>query len=408
VRRLAPPLARLAAAAVTAAVGACASMAAPPGGPEDRDPAEVVLIVPESGLFNFKRRVVEIRFNEVISDRGTGAAALGQLVLISPRDGAPRVSYRRDAIAVRPRAGWRPNTTYTVTLLPGVTDLRGNTSKESRTIVFSTGGAISPFTLRGRVFDWMAERPAPGAWIEAISRDSVVYVTIADSTGAFTVGPLLAGGYTLKAFIDQNNNRAFDRGESWDSTLVQTSRPGVETSFELLTAPRDTTPPRIAGIALMDSVTLSVDFDRPLDARQTIAPGLFTVTRADSTAVPVREAMPRREFDRREAERLARADTARADTARADTSRADPGRAARPALARPQLVRSGEGPPKPSVPAPPRQVVVRVGTPLAPGASYRVTASGVRNLLGRSGASSRVVQVPRPATPDTTRRTPPP
>jgi Big-like domain-containing protein len=398
VRGLAPPVARLATAAVTGAAVACASMAAPPGGPEDHAPAEVVLIVPESGLFNFKRRVVEIHFNEVISDRGTGPAALGQLVLISPRDGAPRVSYRRDAIAVRPRSGWRPNTTYTVTLLPGVTDLRGNTSKESRTIVFSTGGAIAPYTLRGRVFDWMAERPAPGAWIEAIARDSVVYVTIADSTGAFTIGPLPAGGYTLKGFVDQNNNRALDRGEVWDSVLVQTSRPGVETSFELLAALRDTVPPRITGVSLMDSVMLSVDFDRPLDVRQTITPGLFTVTRADSTPVPVREAMSRREFDRRQAERRAREDTTRADT----------GRVARPAAAQPQRVRGSEGPPRPSVPPPAQQVVVRLASPLAPGASYRVTATGVRNLLGRAGTSTRVVQVPRPAAPDTTRRTPPP
>lgn len=402
-RRLAPPLARLAAAAVTGAAVACAKMAAPPGGPEDRAPAEVVLIVPESGLFNFKRRVVEIRFNEVISDRGTGAAALGQLVLISPREGAPRVSYRRDAIAVRPRSGWRPNTTYTVTLLPGVTDLRGNTSKESRTIVFSTGAAIAPFAIRGRVFDWMAERPAPGAWIEAISRDSVVYVTVADSTGAFTIGPLPAGRYTLKSFIDQNNNRAQDRGEAWDSVAAQTSRAGVETSFELLTAPRDTMPPRITGISPTDSVTLSVDFDRPLDVRQPITAALFTVTRADSTPVPIREAISRREFERRESERRAREDTARADTARADTPRA-----ARPAAAQPQLVRGPEATPRPSVPPPVQQVVVRLGTPLAPGASYRVTASGVRNLLGRAGTSTRVVQMPRPAPPDTTRRTPPP
>jgi Big-like domain-containing protein len=395
---LAPPLARIAAAAVTGAVVACASMAAPPGGPEDHAPPEVVLIVPESGLLNFRKRVVEIRFNEVISDRGTGAAALGQLVLISPREDAPRVSYRRDAFAVRPRSGWRPSTTYTVTLLPGVVDLRGNTSKESRTIVFSTGGAIAPFALRGRVFDWMAERPAAGAWIEAVSRDSVVYVTVSDSTGAFTIGPLPVGSYTLKAFIDQNNNRALDRGEAWDSVAAQTSRAGVETSFELLAAPRDTMPPRITGVSLTDSVTLSLDFDRPLDVRQTITPGLFTVTRADSTRVLVREALSRRDFDRREGERRAREDSARADTARA----------ARPAPTQPQLVRAAGGTTKPSVPAPAQQVIVRVGTPLAPGVTYRVTASGVRNLLGRGGTSTRVVQVPRPAPPDTTRRTPPP
>ena len=373
-------------------------MASPPGGPVDEAPAEIVLIVPESGVVNFNRRAVEIRFNEVISDRGTGAAALGQLVLISPREGAPRVSYRRNAIAVRPRSGWRPNTTYTVTVLPGITDLRSNRSTESRTIVFSTGGAISPFALRGRVFDWMAERPARGAWVEAVSRDSVVYVAAADSSGLFVVGPLPAGSYTLKAFIDQNNNRALDRAEAWDSTVARTSQPGVQTSVELLAAPRDTVPPRISGVSTIDSATLAVEFDRPLDATRPITPALFTVQRADSTRVPVREAYARREFERREEERRARADSVRADT----------GRAPRRTPERPRLVRGGpETPPRPSRPPPPTEVVLRLGAPLAPGASYRVTATGVHNLLGRSGTTSRVIQIARPSPTDTTARTPP-
>jgi hypothetical protein len=370
-------------------------MAPPPGGPEDDAPAEVVLIVPESGVVNFNKRIVEIRFNEVITDRGTGAAALGQLVLISPRDGAPRVSYRRDAIAVRPRSGWRPNTTYAVTLLPGVTDLRGNTSSETRTIVFSTGGAISPLALRGRVFDWMAERPAARAWVEAVSRDSTVYVTVADSAGLFTVGPLPAGEYALKAFIDPNNNRALDRGEPWDSVATRTARQGVETTLELLAVQRDTVPPRITGVSLIDSVTLSVEFDRPLDVRQTVTPGLFAVARADSTRIPVREALSRRDFERREEARRAREDSARADTARA----------ARPTPDRPRLVQGPGAQARPSVPPPVQQVVLRLGTPLVRGASYRVTASGVRNLLGRAGTSSRIVQVPLPAaTPRDTAR----
>jgi hypothetical protein len=389
-------------ATLAGAGAACASMAAPPGGPEDRAPAEVVLVVPDSGLVNFNRRVAEFRFNEVISDRGTGAAALGQLVLISPREGAPRVAYRRNAIGVRPRSGWRPNTTYTVTLLPGVTDLRGNVSSATRRTVFSTGGALAPSALRGRVFDWMAERPAPRAWIEAVSRDSIVYVAVADSTGLFTVGPLPAGEYALKAFIDQNNNRALDRGEAWDSIPARTSRSGVETTIELLAVPRDTVPPRITAVSLTDSLTLTVEFDRPLDLRQTITPTLFRVVRADSTPVGIREAFSRREFERLEEARRAREDSARADTARADTARA-----ARRPRARPQLARGPDMPPKPSVPPPIQHVVLRLRAPLVPGASYRVTASAVRNLLGRPGTTSRVVQVPRPAaTPrDTTART---
>jgi hypothetical protein len=253
--------------------------------------------------------------------------------------------------------------------------------------------------------------------VEAISRpDSVVYVTLADSAGSFTVGPLPEGTYTLRAFVDQNNNRALDRGEAWDSTPAR-PRAGVVTSFELLAAPRDTAPPRISNVSLTDSVTLTVEFDRPLDPGQTITTALFAVVAADSTPVPVREALPRADFERRqEAERAradsARADSARADSARADTTRArgarpDTARAGRPAGQQQRLVRGvAAAQQRPSLPPPPTQVVLRVGAPLAPGSSYRVTATGVRNLLGRSGSSSRVLQVPRPAPADTTRRAP--
>jgi hypothetical protein len=392
------PVARLALVSFILVVTACASMAAPPGGPEDRAPAQIVLIAPESGSVSFNRRVAEFRFDEVISDRGTGAAALDQLVLISPREGLPRVSYRREAIGVRPRSGWRPNTTYTVMLLPGVADLRGNTTKESRTTVFSTGPAMAPAAIRGRVFDWMTERVAARAWVEAISRpDSVVYITVADSSGLFTVGPLPAGTYTVKAYVDQNNNRNLDRSEAWDSVDTRTTAPGVETTLELLAALRDTIPPRISAVSPTDSITLSIDFDRPLDVRQPITPTMFAVLRSDSTPVPVREAVGRRDFDRREDARRAREDSVRADTAGAQRPRVAPPRAGRPAP---------EAPPRPSRPPPETQVILRLGAPLLPGTTYRVSANGIRNLVGRPGSTSRVVQIPRPAT-DTTGRAPP-
>jgi hypothetical protein len=285
-----------------------------------------------------------------------------------------------------------------VTLLPGVTDLRGNTTTETRATVFSTGNAIAPFALRGRAFDWMAERPAARAWVEAMSLpDSVVYVAVADSSGLFTVGPLPAGSYRVRGYIDQNNNRALDRNEAWDSVLTRTSQAGVETSLELLAALRDTIPPRITGVSPIDSMTVSVEFDRGLDVTQTITPSLFSVARADSTPVAVREALARRDFDTREATRAAQRDSARSDTARAP----------RPVPPPPRLVRAGsEAALRPSRPPPITQVVLRLGESLLPGSSYRVTANGVRNLVGRPGTSSRVVQIPRPAA-DTTSRTPP-
>ena len=119
-----------------ALLAGCASAGAPPGGPEDHQPPVIVTISPDSGATNVNPKVVQFRFDEVVSDRPSGKTELDQLFLISPSDGAPNVSWHRTRIDVRPRKGFRPNTAYNVTLLPGLADLRGNILREQRAIVF--------------------------------------------------------------------------------------------------------------------------------------------------------------------------------------------------------------------------------------------------------------------------------
>src|SRR5215207_8511048 len=104
----------------------CASQGAPPGGAPDSTPPEVLHITPDTGAVNVKPARVVFRFDEVVSERPQGATSLRDLFIISPRQGEPDVDWRRDAITVRARRGWRANTVYTVTMLPGLTDLRGN------------------------------------------------------------------------------------------------------------------------------------------------------------------------------------------------------------------------------------------------------------------------------------------
>ena len=69
----------------------------------------------------------------------------------------------------------------------------------------------------------------------------------------------------MRGTIDQNRNRLQDRTEAWDT--VRVSAP-LATPLQLLTAPRDTLPARIQGVALTDSTTLNVTFDRLLDPTQ--------------------------------------------------------------------------------------------------------------------------------------------
>ncbi|HVD61031.1 MAG TPA: Ig-like domain-containing protein, partial [Gemmatimonadaceae bacterium] len=127
---------------IAALTSACASPGIPPGGPVDTDAPKLLGISPDSGRTGVTPKEVRFRFDELVSERPPSVPTLNALFLISPRDGEARVDWHRSEISVRPRRGWRANTPYTVTMLPGLADLRGNVRNVGATIVFSTGATI--------------------------------------------------------------------------------------------------------------------------------------------------------------------------------------------------------------------------------------------------------------------------
>jgi hypothetical protein len=337
-------------------------------------------------------------------------------------DGAAQVSWRRSKITVRPRNGFRPNTAYRVTLLPGLADLRGNVRRETKTIVFSTGSSFPPFSIRGMVFDWAAQRPASGAFVEAISRRDTTlrYVTASDTAGIFDLGPFSADTFLVRAMIDQNANRKVDRGEKWDTLTVPIT--SNSRSVELDAIERDSVPPNLDNIAMLDTVTLRVTFDKPVDPSMSLQPSLFVLQRADSSRVDIRGVQWQAAYDRAKAvaDSTRRADSlrarARADSAAADSARArgDTAAARRlqppPPAPLPPAGRQAPPPPKPRVPHPDRGIVLTLdpASPIHYSSAYRLTARGIRNLVGHADTVSRTFTTPKePPPPDTTsRRTP--
>jgi len=393
------------------AIAACASAGPPPGGPERHTPPEIVSISVDSGQTNVKVKSVVFQFDEVISDKPAGASvSLDQIFLISPRNGTPIASWHRTKVDVRPRKGFKPNTAYRITMLPGIVDLRNNVRKDTRTLVFSTGPDFPPYSVAGVVFDWVAQRPAVGAYIEATSHadTSLVYITASDSLGQFDAGPLGPGDYTVRALIDQNGNRMLDRNEKWDTTTVTITT--TSKTVELDAIERDSTPPVIEAVGVPDSVTVRVTFDKAIDPRIPLQPALFVVQRADSSALEVRGVQWAAAFDRatqaRVADSLKRVDSVKRAN---DTTRARP--APPPAAALPiPGVRPPPAAPKPQYPPPERAVILTLSPAahLVPGARYVVTARGLRNLVGKSHDTRRVFDAPKPPPPprDTTKRTP--
>ena len=391
----------LTAIAVLALAAACASPGLPPGGPTISSFPRVIATLPDSNAVNAKPNKVLVRYDDVIGEQ-IGGQPLSRVVILSPWDGEPNVEWRRTGMTIAPRKGWRANTAYTVTILPGVNDLKGAPSPYGYVLRFSTGPTIPGGVLRGVAFDWVANRALPKATIQAINTTdtTLVHVTVADSTGRYELGTLPAGTYLVRAIDEKTPNRVIDVREPWDSATVTIAD---SARADLYLFVHDTIPTRINEIRLNDSVSIGVQFDKPLRPGVPVPTSAVRVVTADSSVVEVESVLTLAE------ERVLRA---RDDsiTAAADTSRrpgAEPPAMRRtidPARRRDTVVTVPA--PEPQKAPPATDLVIKLRTPLQPATTYRVTISGVRNLLNREGTSTRLLIVPRPAPPDSTRRPP--
>jgi hypothetical protein len=381
--------------AVALLVSGCASPGMPPGGPVDVAPPQLVAIIPDSGAVGVKPKEVLFRFDETVAERPPSATTLSDLFLISPRDGVPEASWHRGAIGVRPTHGWRANTPYTVIMMSGLTDLRGNVRKTGASTFFSTGTTIPRTRLAGNVFDWVSGTPATGALIESYVPPDTIhpYVALADSNGAFVIEHIPPARYTVRAYVDRNKNLGIDPSEPWDSVsinLVDSAR------TDLVIFAHDTVAPRLRDVRSVDSLTLQVTFDKPVDPSQTLSAANFAVVAPDSSRIAILSAGPPPK------------DTAKANptiTAPVPGRPPAPGRVPTPGRRDTTLVAKRVMP----RPVPISDAVIKLQHPLTPKLVYHVRAIGIRGLLGRTADSERTFSppVPPPVPPSKPAVTPP-
>jgi Bacterial Ig-like domain len=365
---------------------ACASPGMPPGGPIDTAAPQIVSITPDSGTVGVKPKEIVFRFDEVVAEKPPSVTTLADLFLISPRDGVPDASWHREAIAVRPPHGWRANTPYTVIMLRGLADIRGNVRNTGATTFFSTGPTIPRTHISGSVFDWVSGNPAAGALVESFVPPDTLhpYVALVDSSGRFTLEHLPPAKYTVRAYLDRNKNLSVDPSEPWDSLSVVLADTAAT---QLLVFVHDTVPPHILDVAADDSLTLRIGFDRPIDPGQTLTAANFSVIGPppDSARIPIASggAAPR--------------DT----TPKGVAPSARP--PVQPPVRRPAPVRADTTPPVPkpvmSRPSPISTAIIHLTRPLVPKTVYRIRSIGIRGLLGYTGNSEHTYTAPAPAPP---------
>ncbi len=383
---------------VTAAL-ACANIEAPPGGPPDQAPPILLRTVPESlGVFPGFDDRVEFVFNEVVAEGqapnlGLGSGTLEKLIVVSPTERVPKISWRHDRVTVKPREGWQPNRIYRVELLPGITDVERNRSDASTVVTFSTGGELPTDTLNGTLIDWVAGRPMPnGLVLATLMPDSLTYRGFTDSTGRFTIGPLPNGDYQVHGVVDQNNNRQLDQRESFDSITITR---GISDVGSLWAFPHDTVGPRVGSITIMDSLTLAITFSQQLDPYQRVDSSAARVMLLpDSLSVPTLSLLPREEHDSlyprvvpvdttasdstAAPDSLPPADSVQADTLAPEGPEVDPGKGIVAADTAMRLLLEER----------PRlfdRLILRLAEPLIPDGRYFVAMFGIRNVNGVEG-----------------------
>jgi hypothetical protein len=395
-------LRRLIAAALLAT--GCASPGMPPGGPIDTAAPVIVSITPDTGSVGVKPKEVVFQFDEVVAERPPAVTTLADLFLISPRDGAPDASWHRSAITVKPSRGWRANTPYTVIMMKGVADLRGNVRNTGASTFFSTGTTVPRTRIAGTVFDWLTGSPAAGALIESfVSPDTLhPYVALADSVGGFVIEHVVPARYTVRAYMDRNKNLSIDPSEPWDSVGVALTD-SIRTTLMLFV--HDTVPPRIRDVRVLDSLRLSVSFDKPVDPTQTLGVTNFAVVAPDSSRVPIVSAGPAVKDTTPPTNPAAGANPpsgANPVTGGNPPTRVNPrigapprGRAPTPAQRDTSLAANPVMP----RPLPITEVVIKLQHPLTPKIIYHIRAIGIRGLTGRVGDSEHSYTAPAPAPP---------
>jgi len=299
-----------------------------------------------------------------------------------------------------------------------LSDLQGNATVGPLQTEFSTGSVIPRGAIRGVAFDWVAQRVASGARIEAmIGADTILkYLAAADTSGRFALANLPAGALLVRAYADQNGNRVLDGArESWDSATVALAD-SARRDFYLFA--HDSAGPRPSNVTAVDSLTLRVKFDKPLDPSAPLAASQLVVRRAaDSVRTPVRRVLRAAERDsldaartRAAADSAARADTTeagrrartRADSARAAAARDSIARAQMAALVAARDTVKREPPPAPARPAPLSEYVLELAAPLVSGTPMHLEVQDARGLSGASRTSQAVFVWRRPAVRDST------
>ena len=213
-------------------------------------------------------REFSFRFNERISERPS-AGQLDAAVVISPSLGALRVRHSRDGLSIETQEGLAPDRLYRVTVLPVINDMFSNSLRDPFDLILSTGAEFVPNVVAGMVEDRITGQAVPDVRVRARFRgeaDTLTHWNLTGADGVFSLRYVPGAPYELLAWQDRNRDGEVGEFEPQSTVTSSELAEPPDTSFSVLSLIEpDTTPARLAGVTVEDSVTLTFEFDDYLE-----------------------------------------------------------------------------------------------------------------------------------------------
>jgi hypothetical protein len=228
----------LAAAAGLAALGSCAAVSSPQGGPRDKTPPRLVATSPDSAARNVKQQFIRLTFSEPVQVKD-----LPKNLLITPQlapDNQYQLREDRNSVTLLFPKPLEPNTTYSFNFRKAIVDVTESQPAKYQALSFSTGPTLDSAKVQGTVTDLLTARPVADASVglyrvadtAGVRRGLPYYLTRTDNRGNFDLNFIKTGQYNLYAWSDKNNNGRYDDGEKLaylpaPIALSDTTRPRV-------------------------------------------------------------------------------------------------------------------------------------------------------------------------------------
>ena len=187
----------------------CASQTTPTGGPKDVAPPVLKKSVPVNKQTNFKGKVVELTFDELLKLNNPK-----EEIIITPAPGKDVLfSVKQTKVFIEPKDGWADTTTYSISFREGIQDLNESNPVENLHLAFSTGPTIDSLQINGKINQSLTEKIPEKITIALYQQDtfdifqhSPSFFTKTKEDGSFKIENLKKGNYYIYAFDDKNKN----------------------------------------------------------------------------------------------------------------------------------------------------------------------------------------------------------